>query len=211
MNKKILVLILTTIFSISLLGCKNSSNKEISSNYESSVVSTDDNNVNDLEEKNLDTSEQTEDFDDLENSEEDTLIQDFTTGNLTIKYSQSVWSEYETDDYELCLLGKNNSIFNIVTESMQGLSEEEYNKASDLDVHVNLGIDSIYAQEEYFNGNKARLTKYYQYNDDIVIPTYQVTFLNNGHSYIFTLMARDEIDDELMSEFTSILNTVTFN
>lgn len=211
MNKKIIVLVLTTIFSISLLGCKSSNNKEIGSDDESLVVSTDDNNVKDLEENDLDNSEEVEDLDDLDSSKEESPMKDFTTDNLTIQYSQAVWNEFQSDDYELCLLDKNNSIFNIVTESMQGLSEEEYNKASDLDVHVNLGIDSIHVEEKYFNNNKARVTKYYQYHDDITIPTYQVTFLNNGESYIFTLMARDEIDDDLMSEFTKILNTVTFN
>lgn len=78
---------------------------------------------------------------------------------------------------------------NLIVESMNGLSEEDYNKASDIDVKTNLGVNSIAVKEQEFNNKKARVTYFVQKSQGTDIPTYQVTFLNNGKSYIFTISA----------------------
>lgn len=108
------------------------------------------------------------------------------------------------------LLDNKGTNVNLVIESMQGLSEEAYNKASDLDVKTNLGINEIKVKEHLFNNIKARVTYYVQKYNGIDIPTYQVTFLNNNTSYIFTLCGREKISEDNLKSFNEMLNTVNF-
>ncbi|BCZ46016.1 hypothetical protein psyc5s11_20830 [Clostridium gelidum] len=122
----------------------------------------------------------------------------------------SNWIKKNIKGKNIYLLDDKGTSVNLVVESMQGLSEEEYNKASDIDVKTNLGIDNIKVQEHEFNNKKARLTNFVQTYQGINIPTYQVTFLNSNTSYIFTIAGREKISDENMIAFNNMLNTVKF-
>lgn len=125
----------------------------------------------------------------------------------------SHWVKYNPNSsrVDVCyLLDNKGTNVNLVKESMQGLSEEAYNKASDLDVKTNLYVNEIKAEERQFNNIKARVTYYVQKYNDIDVPTYQVTFLNNNTSYIFTLCGREKISDENLKSFNEMLNTVNF-
>ncbi|NMF03183.1 hypothetical protein ACUH7Y_21890 [Clostridium beijerinckii] len=65
-------------------------------------------------------------------------------------------------------------------------------------------------EEQEFNNKKARVTYFVQKSHGTDISTYQVTFLNNGKSYIFTISAVKKISDENMKSFEDMLNTVEF-
>lgn len=130
--------------------------------------------------------------------------------NISVVYPSN-WIKAPLTSLDTCyLLDNKGTNVNLVLENMQGLSEEEYNKASDLDVKTNLGVDNIMVKEQEFNNNKSRVTKYYRVYNGVTIETYQVTFINNNIAYIFTIIGRDKISDENMLSFTKMLNSVKF-
>nr|WP_241407655.1 cell wall-binding protein [Clostridium beijerinckii] len=120
------------------------------------------------------------------------------------------WVKKTVQGQSTYFLDEKGTNVNLVVESMNGLSEEDYNKASDIDVKTNLGVNSIAVREQEFNNKKARVTYFVQKSQWTDIPTYQVTFLNNGKSYIFTISAVKNISDENMKSFENMLNTVEF-
>jgi len=137
----------------------------------------------------------------------DTAVQ---SQNITVVYPSN-WIKAPLTSLDTCyLLDSKGTNVNLVLENMQGLSEEEYNKLSDLDVKTNLGVDNIMVKEQEFNNNKSRVTKYYRVSNGVTIETYQVTFINNNTAYIFTIIGRDKISDENMLSFTKMLNSVKF-
>jgi len=198
MKKKILILVLLTTLALTLIGCgKNSTNianaKGDSKENLSEEVSKEDNskNKNDIAFKENETGQRIEEQ------------------GISFIYPLN-WVKKTVQGQSTYFLDEKGTNVNLVVESMNGLSEEDYNKASDIDVKTNLGVNSITVKEQEFNNKKARVTYFVQKNQGIDIPTYQATFLNNGKSYIFTISAMKKISDENMKSFEEVLNTVEF-
>jgi len=197
-TKKILTIILSTILILSLVGCgKGKSN--VSENETKSV-------------ENLDEKSQTE-----ENASKESQVnmKEIKTDKRTKVQGVSViypsnWVKKIIDGEDIYLLDNKGTNVNLVVESMNGYSEEVYNKASDRDVKVNLGVDNIKVQESVFNNKKARVTYYIQKHKNTNTATYQVTFLNNNMSYIFTIAGPEKISEENMKSFDSMLSTIEF-
>ncbi|CUU50342.1 PsbP-related protein [Clostridium beijerinckii] len=198
MKKKILILVLITTLALTLIGCgKNSANnvntKGDSKESLSEEVNKEDNskNKNDIEFKENETGQRIEEQ------------------GISFIYPLN-WVKKTVQGQSTYFLDEKGTNVNLIVESMNGLSEEDYNKASDIDVKTNLGVNSIAVKEQEFNNKKARVTYFVQKSQGTDIPTYQVTFINNGKSYIFTISAVKKISDENMKSFEDMLNTVEF-
>lgn len=98
-------------------------------------------------------------------------------------------------------------------DSKESLSEEvnkEDNSKDKNDIAFKENETGQRIEEQEFNNKKARVTYFVQKSHGTDISTYQVTFLNNGKSYIFTISAVKKISDENMKSFEDMLNTVEF-
>lgn len=197
-TKKIITLIISTILILSLVGCSKEKSK-VSENETKSVESVNEKNQtkeNASKESQVNTKET--------KTDKRTKVQ-----GVSVIYP-STWIKKVIDGDDVYLLDDKGTNVNLVVESMNGYSEEVYNKASDIDVKTNLGVDNIKVEEREFNNKKARVTYYVQKQQNRSTPTYQVTFLNKNMAYIFTIAGSDKILDENMKSFDSMLSTVEF-
>ena len=199
-NKKIVTLILSMILVLALVGCGKEKSKVTES--ESKYVETS------KEQSKTDEGKEQENQVKINTKEIETNERTEVQG-ISVIYPSN-WTKNNIKGNDVYLLDSRGTNANLVVESMQGYSEEKYNKASDLDVKNNLGTDNINVQEHKFNNKKARVTYYVQKYQNINMPTYQVTFLNNNLAYIFTLIGVEEVSDENMKVFDNMLNTVEF-
>jgi len=199
-SKKIVTLILSMILILALVGCGKEKSK-----------------VTEDESKSVETSNEQSKTD--EGKEQENQVKINTKGTETNERTEvqgisviypSNWTKNNIKGNDVYLLDSKGTNANLVVESMQGYSEEEYSKASDLDVKNNVGVHNINVQEHNFNNKKARVTYYVQKYQNINMPTYQVTFLNNNLAYIFTLIGVGEVSDENMKVFDNMLSTVEF-
>ncbi len=112
-----------------------------------------------------------------------------------------------TDSYYLDDKGTN---VNLVSESMQGLSIEDYNKASDEAVKKYLNIEAIGSKSGVVNGKNVRSTFYNKTVNGKTVEVYQVFFYNNNTAYVFTLTGLATISEENVDAFANMLKTVQF-
>lgn len=205
-KKKIITLILSSVLILSLIsGC-------------SKTKSTTTNGENDTKVSTSETSTEKDKTKDDSNKKQDDAKSEVNktqerteTQGISVIYP-SEWIKKKIDGDDVYILDEKGANVNLVVESMQGLSEEQYNKVSDNDVKTNLHVNNIQVEEKTFNNQKARVTYYVQKssktNQDI--PTYQVTFMNKNTSYIFTLGGFDKISDKSLQSFYDMLNTVEY-
>lgn len=100
---------------------------------------------------------------------------------------------------------------NLISESLQGHSEAEYNSLSDKNIKTLLGVDNITSDTKIINSHNVRFTHYTKSYDNKNITIHQATFYNNDKAYIFTIAGINEISVENMKSFDNLLNTVQFN
>ena len=199
-RKKILTLILSLALILSLVGCgKEKSN--VSGNEKKSAES-----LNEQSQTEENTSKESQSEVNTKKTEADKRTE---VQGVSAIYPSN-WLKKNIKGEDIYLLDDKGTSVNLVVESMQGHSEEDYNKASDIDVKTNLPVDNIKVKEQEFNNKKARITYYVQKHQDRSTPTYQVTFLNNNMSYIFTLAGVEKISDENMTALKNMLNTIKF-
>lgn len=139
------------------------------------------------------------------------IQQKYEKNDISFEYSPEIWEDRKIDGFEFYRGNDKNVILNLVIESTQGLSETEYNMASDASVKRELGITDIEVMEKTLSGNKARITCYMQNYQGQNIETIQFTFQHNGYAYIFTSMASNRIDDESLASIGEILGTINFS
>lgn len=204
-TKKILsYLVLAVVTTCILTGCNTNNTKSTEDANNSEIVS--ESNKTDKTE-NKDTKEVKE-VKDIKNTK-DTITTKTENNKISVVYPSN-WTKKTISGIDAYLLDNKGTNVNLVTENMQGLSKEQYDKASDIDVKTNLGVDKIVIKESEFNHNKARITNFIQKYKDVGILTYQVTFYNDDTSYIFTLGGLGTISDENLNSFINMLNTVSF-
>jgi len=200
-SKKRVTLILSMILILALVGCGKEKSKITESESKSVETSNEQSKTDEGKEQAAD---QVKINTKVTETNERTEVQ-----GISVIYPSN-WTKNNIKGNDVYLLDSKGTNANLVVESMQGYSEEEYSKASDLDVKNNVGVHNINVQEHKFNNKKARVTYYVQKYQNINMPTYQVTFLNNNLAYIFTLIGVEEVSDENMKVFDNMLNTVEF-
>jgi hypothetical protein len=201
MNKKrIFVLILSIVVVLMLVGCGNSKK---SADREVQTSSAENLNENSTVKDNKDKKQEELDAKDNEKGER------VETQGISVIYP-SGWKKVKADGDDVYILDERGTNVNLTVESMKGYSEEQYNKASDIDVRTNLHVNDIQVKEANFNNKKARVTYYVQKNSRGTLPTCQVTFLHNNTAYIFTIAGTEKISGENIKLFENMLNTVEF-
>lgn len=122
----------------------------------------------------------------------------------------SNWTKVFYNGIDVYCLDNKGTNLNVVSEDMQGYSEEDYVKISISKLKSNLGINNIEVSEEMFNGNKGTLIHYFTKANNKNASIYQVFFANKNTSYIFTLWGYENDSEENLSALKNALNTVKF-
>lgn len=122
----------------------------------------------------------------------------------------SNWIKSSSNGKDFYYLDDKGTNVNLVIESMKGYSEEDYIKASELNIKSEFGINHIDSGVQVFNNKKARVSHYFSNHDNKNLTIFHVTFFNNNTAYIFTLVGTNKISAENMASFENMLNTVEF-
>lgn len=108
-------------------------------------------------------------------------------------------------------IDSNGDNINLVSENMQGYSNEDYDKATDASIKKTFGIDNSNAVEKVYNNNKARVSSYSLTYGGKSMSVCQAIFHHNNVAYIFTLTSSETISDANIQTFENLLNTVQFS
>lgn len=122
----------------------------------------------------------------------------------------SNWTKVFYNGVDVYRLDNKGTNVNIVSQDMQGYSEDDYVKISISKLKSSLGINNIEVSEEMFNGKKGTVIHYSTKANNRNASIYQVFFANNGTIYVFTLWGYENDSEENLSAFKNALNTVKF-
>jgi hypothetical protein len=131
------------------------------------------------------------------------------TGIVSFK-APSNWTKVFYNGMDGYLLDNKGTNAYLISQDMQGYSEEDYVKIGISKLKSNLGINNIEISEEMFNGKKGTVIHYSTKINNRNTSIYQVLFVNNDTAYIFTLWGYENDSEENLSAFKNALNTVKF-
>jgi FOG: Glucan-binding domain (YG repeat) len=128
---------------------------------------------------------------------------------ISVTYPSN-WTKKTVSGVEGYYLDDKGTNINLVSESMQGYSIDQYSKASDEAIKKYLNVDTISSKSGVVNNKNVRITLYHRTLNGKDIEVYQTFFYNNNTAYIFTLTGLAPIADENIDAYTKMLGTVQF-
>ncbi|EKQ57891.1 MULTISPECIES: putative cell wall binding protein [unclassified Clostridium] len=95
---------------------------------------------------------------------------------------------------------------------LQGKSQKDCMDELTNNLKSMAGVDNLTVSNKTFNGKSAQVVDYKHNNSTLnkVFQIHQVIFFNNNESYIFTIVAANEISSENMNAFNNFLNTIKY-
>lgn len=122
----------------------------------------------------------------------------------------SNWTKNDITGVDTYLLDDKGTFVNIVSESLDSKSIDEYCNYYDNSVKANLNVETIKSQDLVINDKNARLISYSYNLGDQRIETSQMFLFNNNRAYIFTLSSLTSTKLEDLENFIKMMSTVSF-
>lgn len=113
----------------------------------------------------------------------------------------SNWETVDYDDSLIYVFEDGNCIVSFVSETMYGLSADEYMSLALTSVKKDLGVNMIFTESKTINNVQVDTFEYTQDLNGMPVYTYQPTIFKDGTAYILTIAS---IDSDLLNSYKDL-------